>query len=124
MSRRAILVVAMFAALAGLCGFAAAPVSGVIVASAAVVGFGYGLLNPMFMVFITEQVPESARGRVLGLQNAGYLAAFPIGALLVGFVVQHAGPQLGAAVGAAAWALCVVYGVRVRGTFGSSPGPA
>lgn len=107
--RRAILVAALVVSLGGLCGFAVAPVGGVIVASAVFVGLGYGLLNPMIPVLIAERVPESARGRVLGLQNAGYLAAFPLGALLVGFLVQHSGVQWGAAASAIAWGVCVVY---------------
>lgn len=113
MPRRTLLVAAMFSALVGLTGFAVAPVPGVIVASAVLVGLGYGLINPMIPVLISERVPEAARARVLGLQNAGYLAAFPLGALAVGFVVQHAGVQAGAAVSAVAWALCVVYGLTV-----------
>lgn len=107
--RRAILVAALLVSLVGLCGFAVAPVPGVIVASALLVGAGYGLLNPMVPVLIAERVPESARGRVLGLQNAGYLAAFPFGALLAGFLVQHVDVQWGAAASAIAWAACVAY---------------
>ena len=107
--RRAILVFALLVSLLGLCGFAVAPVPVVIVASAVLVGVGFGLVNPMIPVLVAERVPESARGRVLGLQNAGYLAAFPLGALLVGFLVQHADVQWGAAASAVAWALCVAY---------------
>lgn len=112
-SRRTVLVLALLLSLVGLCGFAAAPVTGVIVASALLVGAGYGLLTAMFPVLLAERVPENARGRVLGLQNAAYLAAFPIGALLVGFIVQQFDPQTGAAVSAAVWALCVGYGLLV-----------
>lgn len=111
MPRRALLVTGLLSALVGLVGFAVAPVPPVIAASAALVGLGYGLLNPLFLVLVAERVPDSARGRVLGLQNAGYLAAFPLGALLVGFVVQHADVQVGAAVSALAWAACVIYGL-------------
>ena len=107
--RRSILVIALLVSLAGLCGFAVAPIGGVIVASAVLVGLGYGLLNPMVPVLIAERVPESARGRVLGLQNAGYLAAFPLGALMAGFLVQHVDVQWGAAASAIAWGLCVAY---------------
>jgi len=107
--RRTLLVSALALSLVGLIGFAVAPVVPVMMASAALVGLGYGLLNPLVPVLIAERVPESARGRVLGLQNAGYLAAYPLGALLVGFLVQHAGVQQGAAASAIAWAVCVVY---------------
>lgn len=107
--RRATLVAALLGSLAGLCGFAVAPVAPVILVSALLVGVGYGLINPLIPVLIAERVPESARGRVLGLQNAGYLAAFPLGALLVGFLVQHVDVQWGAAASAVAWALCVAF---------------
>jgi MFS family permease len=107
--RRRILVAALLVSLAGLCGFAIAPVPGVIVASAVLVGAGFGLVNPMIPVLVAERVPESARGTVLGLQNAGYLGAFPLGALITGFLVQHVGVQWGAAASAVAWALCVAY---------------
>lgn len=107
--RRPLLVTALLVSLAGLCGFAVAPVPPVIAGSAVLVGLGYGLLNPLVPVLTAERVPEAARGRVLGLQNAGYLAAFPLGALLVGFLVQHVGVQPGAAASAIAWALCVAY---------------
>lgn len=113
--RRAVLVAALLASLAGMVGFAAAPVPGVIVPCAALVGLGYGLLAPMVQVLVTERVPESARGRVLGLQNAGYLAGFPLGALLVGIVVQQGTVQAGATISAVAWGLCVVYGITARG---------
>ena len=107
--RRAILVTALLVSLGGLCGFAIAPVAPVIIGSAVLVGLGYGLLNPMVPVLIAERVPEAARGRVLGLQNAGYLAAFPLGALLVGFLVQHVDVQWGAAASAILWAGCVTF---------------
>lgn len=113
--RRTVLVAALLVSLAGLTGFAIAPVTAVIVPCAALVGLGYGLLAPMVQVLVTEWVPEEARGRVLGLQNAGYLAGFPIGALIIGLVVQHGTVQIGAAVSAAAWAACVLYGLTTPG---------
>ena len=107
--RRPVFVVALLASLLGLFGFAIAPIVPVIIASGALVGLGYGLLNPMLLALVAERVPDGMRGRVLGLQNAGYLAAFPLGALLAGFVVQGAGVQVGAALSVVVWGACVGY---------------
>jgi MFS family permease len=122
--RRSILVAALVASFVGLAAFAAVPVPGVITVAGVFVGLGYGLLSPMFPVLIAERVPESARARVLGLQNAGYLAAFPLGALAAGFVVQHAGVQAGAMAVAAAWALFVAYGLSARALRNPEPAEA
>ena len=65
----------------------------------------------MLPVLVTEHVPEAARARVFGLQNAGYLAAYPLGALLVGFVVQRGDVRVGAIVCAALWGVLVVFGL-------------
>ena len=114
-SRRVLLVTALASSLAGLAGFTLVPVGVVLPVWAVLVGAGYGLLGPLVPVLIAERVPEETRGRVLGLQNAGYLAAFPLGALVVGFVVQGYGVQLGAAVSLAAWTACAVYALLAPG---------
>jgi len=113
--RRTILVVALMSSLAGLLGFTVLPVGGILPIWAVLVGAGYGLLGPLVPVLIAERVPEETRGRVLGLQNAGYLAAFPLGALIVGFVVEGHGVQLGAAVSLGAWVICVLYALIAPG---------
>ncbi|MDQ2698360.1 MAG: MFS transporter, partial [Actinomycetota bacterium] len=97
--------------LAGMVLFAAAPVPAVVLVAALLVGAGFGLIAPLLPVLVTEHVPEAARARVFGLQNAGYLAAYPLGALLVGFVVQGADVRVGAIVCAALWAALVAFGL-------------
>lgn len=113
--RRRILIVALLSALVGLTGFTLVPIAGVLPVWAVLVGAGYGLIGPLVPVLISERVPAEVRGRVLGLQNAGYLAAFPLGALVVGFIVQGHGVQLGAAVSLCAWAVCVIYALLAPG---------
>lgn len=113
--RRRVLVVALLASLAGLGAFAIAPIVPVAFAAAACVGFGFGVLNPMFPVLVAERIPEAARGRVLGLQNAGYLAAFPLGVLVAGFVVGAGGVQAGAIVTAVVWVVIVALALTARG---------
>ena len=113
--RRTILVIALMSSLAGLTGFTVLPIGAILPIWAVLVGAGYGLLGPLVPVLIAERVPAETRGRVLGLQNAGYLAAFPLGALIVGFVVDGQGVQLGAAVSLGAWAICVLYALIAPG---------
>ncbi len=101
------LVLALVVSLVAFVAFAVAPLVAVVIPAAVLIGFGFGTLNPMFPVLIAERVPEAARGRVLGLQNAGYLVGYPIGVLLAGVVVQSGGVQLGVIVTAAIWAAFV-----------------
>lgn len=111
LGRRPVLVIALLGSLAALVAFAVAPLPAVIVPGAAVVGAGFGLIAPLLPVLVTEAIPESGRARVFGLQNAGYLAAYPAGALLVGVIVQASDVQVGAIVCAAVWAVLVVFGL-------------
>ncbi|MDO7883035.1 MFS transporter [Salinibacterium soli] len=122
--RRRVLVTALTVSLVGVAAFAVAPIPAVAFGAAVCVGFGFGVLNPMFPVLVAERIPESARGRVLGLQNAGYLAAFPLGVLLAGLVVSWGGVQAGAVATAAVWAVIVVLALRARGLRDLEPVPA
>jgi predicted MFS family arabinose efflux permease len=110
-SRRAMLVLALVVSLVAFAAFAIVPSVTVVIPAAVLIGFGFGTLNPMFPVLIAERVPEAARGRVLGLQNAGYLAGYPIGVLLAGLIVQGGGVQLGVIVTALIWAGFVTFGL-------------
>jgi biotin transporter BioY len=69
-------------------------------------------------------VPEVARARVFGLQNAGYLAAYPLGALLIGVVVQASDVRVGAIVCAALWGVLVVFGLAAPALRTLGPGAA
>jgi MFS family permease len=122
--RRTVLVVALVASLAGLVAFAVAPSAGVALGAAIAVGLGFGLLAPVLPVLVTEHVPEVARARVFGLQNAGYLAAYPLGALLIGVVVQAADVRVGAIVCAALWAVLVAFGLAAPALRSLEPGAA
>lgn len=114
-SRRFLLAVALVGSIAAFGTFAALPVVAVALPAAVVLGYGFGTLNPMFPVLIAERVPEAARGRVLGLQNATYLIGYPIGVLAAGLIVQGGGVQLGLIVTAGVWACFVVFGLTWRG---------
>jgi MFS family permease len=113
--RRRVLATALVVSLVGLGAFAIAPIVPVAFAAAGCVGFGFGVLNPMFPVLVAERIPEAARGRVLGLQNAGYLAAFPLGVLVAGFVVSTGGVQAGAIATALVWVVIVGFALVAPG---------
>ncbi|MEU8813802.1 MFS transporter [Actinoplanes sp. NPDC048796] len=61
------------------------------------IAFGAGLavaaVNPILMALGYERVPAHLRGRVLGLAVAIGFAGVPLGGLLGGLAVDHAGPR-------------------------------
>lgn len=90
--RRPVLVVC-FAVAGGPPSLAMAlglPLAG-LVAVTAVAGFAAGAINPLIGALKLERVPAGMRARVYGLLGAGCWAAMPVGALLAGFAVEHAG---------------------------------
>lgn len=62
-----------------------------LVAVIAIAGFCAGAINPLIGAVKLERVPAGMRARVYGLIGAGCWAAMPLGALLAGFAVEHAG---------------------------------
>ncbi|MCW2679510.1 MAG: transporter [Frankiales bacterium] len=62
-----------------------------LVAVTALAGFAAGAINPLIGAVKLERVPSGMRARVYGLIGAGCWAAMPLGALLAGFAVEHAG---------------------------------
>ena len=56
-----------------------------------VCGIAAGALNPVLTAVDFERIPPALQSRVLGVGTAGVLAGMPVGALVGGFAVQHAG---------------------------------
>jgi MFS family permease len=54
-------------------------------------GFCAGAINPLLGVLMLERIRSGLRARVLGLVNAGCWAGMPLGSLVAGFAVDHAG---------------------------------
>ena len=82
---------------------------------AALVGVGSGLLSPVFLVFFTEQVAESVRGRVLGLFNALALIASPLGLGAVALALSVTTLEATATWLLAAWVLVMAYAFVGKG---------
>ncbi len=81
----------------------------------ALVGVGSGLLSPVFIVFFTEQVAESVRGRVLGLFNALALIAAPIGLGAIAIALKVTTLEMAALGLLAAWIVVMVYAFLSKG---------
>jgi MFS family permease len=74
-----------------------------------------GAINPIFQVAFQVRTPESMRPRVYSMVTAGNLMAVPVGALLIGPLIELIGviPTLGivVALGAAAPVVCYLVPV-------------
>ncbi|MFF8839076.1 MFS transporter [Streptomyces sp. NPDC015130] len=103
LSRRAVLVVSQLVATVGVAGLALLPPVPVLVACAVLAGIGAGPLPALFLVLVSERIPEDVRGRVLGLQNAVSMTAVPVSTLLAGLVVEWAGLRETGVALAVAW---------------------
>jgi MFS family permease len=77
-SRRAAYVAGILVISVGLAGCASLQGLLPVAAGMVLVGLGNGLLSPVLIVFFVEDVPESVRGRVLGMFNAVTLIAAPL----------------------------------------------
>jgi MFS family permease len=107
MPRRAWFVVGLVGSLGGIAVIGALPPVGVVLAGAALLGLFGGLLGTVTGVLMTERVPDAARGRVMGTQNAAITLAPSLGILGVALAVDHA------SLAAAGWALVAVWAVAV-----------
>lgn len=81
----------------------------------ALVGVGSGLLSPVFIVFFTEQVAESVRGRVLGLFNALALIAAPLGLGAIAIALKVTTLETAALGLLAAWIVVMAYAFLSKG---------
>ncbi|GAB2904794.1 MULTISPECIES: MFS transporter [Streptomyces] len=90
-SRRTVFVAAQVTSTVGVAGLALLPPVPVMWAAAVLAGAGAGPLPALFLVLVTERIPEEVRGRVLGLQNAVSMTAVPLGTLAAGLVVERVG---------------------------------
>ncbi|MDX3477966.1 MFS transporter [Streptomyces scabiei] len=104
-SRRTVFAVAQLTSTIGVAGLALLPPVPVMWAAAVLAGAGAGPLPALFLVLVTERIPEEVRGRVLGLQNAVSMTAVPLGTLAAGLAVDGIGLRRTGMLLAAAWCL-------------------
>ena len=67
------------------------PPLAVAIVAAVAAGFAFGPVNPIFATVTQENTPPHLLGRVFGALTAIAQAAIPIGAVVVGVVVQQVG---------------------------------
>ncbi|MCP2262298.1 putative arabinose efflux permease, MFS family [Streptoalloteichus tenebrarius] len=77
--------------VAGLVWLTTLPSLWWLLAAGFLTGAAAGPMQPLLSVLSVERVPDAARGRVMGLQNAGVLAASPIGLLAAGLLIERYG---------------------------------
>lgn len=114
-SRRAVYIGGLLLQTVGMVGFTTLHGVWPVAVGSALVGVGSGLLSPVFIVFFTEQVAESVRGRVLGLFNALALIASPLGLGAVALALSVTTLETAATWLLAAWVLVMAYAFGSRG---------
>jgi MFS family permease len=124
-SRRAVYVGGLLLQTLGMVGFTTLHGVWPVAIGSALVGIGGGLLSPVFIVFFTEQVAESVRGRVLGMFNALALTASPLGLGAIALALSVTTLEVAATWLLAAWVLVMAYAFISRGmrTFAAAPMP-
>lgn len=124
MRRRTLFVISMVGQTVVIIAFVLLPPFELLLVGGALFGFMGGLSNPLWNVLVAEHVAESARGRVLGLQNAAALAAAPVGIFIGGLVTEGISVQAGMVFVAVLLAVTTVYAVTNRPFTAIEPGDA
>lgn len=112
--RRAWLIVGMIGATIGFAVIATLASVWVVLVGAFVVGAASGLYSGLIGVLMIERIPEDARGRVMGTQNAIMMAAPPIGIVLAAVLTEYASVQVAAMALGAVWLVALGIGLFAR----------
>lgn len=104
-----VLYAASFAIIATLNGF------WLVGAGMMVAGIAAGLMQPIGMVVLTQQVPEHLRGRVFALFSALSMVASPVGLGLMAALLAGADLRMGAVAIAVGWVPVLVYSIVAPG---------
>lgn len=120
--RRTWLLIGLLGSTAGIGVIVALPGTGVLLAGAVVLGASSSALNGVLGVLLVERIPDAARGRVLGAQNAAMTVAAPAGILIAAVAAEAAGVRVAALVLAAAWIAAVVVSLAARSLRSLEPG--
>ncbi len=81
--------------------------------SGLVYGAGYGMVHTLMFMHIFESTPPERRGAAVGAMFFAFDAATAVGALLLGWVMEHGGFRLGWALGAGLLALSISPARRI-----------
>jgi predicted MFS family arabinose efflux permease len=109
LGRRRLLALAFAGTGAGLLLVATGPPLLVMVAVLALAGVASGPVNPIAFTVMQERVPAAIRGRVFGAVLGGVLVAAPVGMIGFGALAEVRGPEIGLAVGGAAFVTVGLY---------------
>ncbi|HSK25737.1 MAG TPA: MFS transporter, partial [Jiangellales bacterium] len=128
-ARRTAFVVALVGACLAVLGMSVLPTFPALLALAAATGLLYGPVDPLANYAMQTRTPEHLRGRVVGVMTSAQYAAGPVGYLLVGPLVERAGPETAfvvlavalLAVGVATAALPVLRGLDDEPRYPPSP---
>ena len=124
-SRRLVWVTGVALQTLGMVGFASLTGFWPVAIGSLILGIGGGLLSPIFLVYFTERVAESVRGRVLGLFNALALIAAPVGLGAMALVLTVAPLSVGALLVLAGWLVVAAFSLLSKGVrdFVADPAP-
>ncbi|WP_086819612.1 MFS transporter [Allokutzneria sp. NRRL B-24872] len=108
LSRRGWLTASLLASVGAIAWLAALPGYWWLVAASAVLGVVSGPMQPLMVVLTSERVPEEARGRVFGVQNAVLLSATPVGTFAAGWLISGFGVHTTGTLITVVWAVLAV----------------
>ncbi|SDN29466.1 MFS transporter [Allokutzneria albata] len=108
LSRRGWLTVSLIASIGAVGWLAALPGYWWLVAASAALGLVSGPIQPLMLVLTSERVPEGARGRVFGVQNAVLLSATPVGVFAGGWLISGFGVHATGTLITVVWAVLAV----------------
>jgi MFS family permease len=112
--RRGWFLAGMMGSTVGLGLIAALPSVWIVLGGAFVLGLSSGLFGSLMGVLMIERIPEQARGRVMGTQNAVMTAAAPVGIVGAALLTEYAGVAPAAIVLVAVWGVAFVIGLAAR----------
>lgn len=83
----------------------------VILSGAVMLGLASSLFSGLFGVLAIERIPEHARGRIAGIQNALITAAVPLGIMATAILIEVSSLSIAVAIAAGIWAVAAAAGL-------------
>lgn len=83
----------------------------VILSGAVMLGLASSLFSGLFGVLAIERIPEHARGRIAGIQNALITAAVPLGIMATAILIEVSSLSIAVAAAAGIWAVAAAVGL-------------